>query len=263
MSTKSTRRKSAVFMAHPGHELRIHHWIELNSPTVLVLTDGSGRTNRSRLPSTEKILEKAGASRGPLFGRYPDKEIYDRLLAVDAVFFVGVAREIGRFILDEKVERVAGDAAEGYNTSHDACRYIVDAACAWARRLAGRDIPAYRFALAGRPDEEPAQGSDQIIRVDLDPAALERKLAAALGYPELAAEIETARQKYGFDPFKTEILRITRTSNDYPGNEPVPFYEKYGEKQKAAGIYKTVIRYESHVAPVRAALMKWAENGIA
>ena len=37
------QRKAALIVAHPGHELRVHHWMELARPLVLVLTDGSGR----------------------------------------------------------------------------------------------------------------------------------------------------------------------------------------------------------------------------
>jgi hypothetical protein len=53
--------RPALIIAHPGHELRVHHWIEKTRPLVLVLTDGSGRTTQSRLASTTRILEQAGA----------------------------------------------------------------------------------------------------------------------------------------------------------------------------------------------------------
>jgi hypothetical protein len=43
-------------IAHPGHELRVHHWIERTRPLVFVLTDGSGHTGVSRLASTTAVL---------------------------------------------------------------------------------------------------------------------------------------------------------------------------------------------------------------
>jgi len=52
----------ALIIAHPGHELRVHHWLEKTRPLVFVLTDGSGRTAQSRLHSTTRILERAGAT---------------------------------------------------------------------------------------------------------------------------------------------------------------------------------------------------------
>jgi len=46
----------AVIIAHPGHELRVHYWLEQAKPAVCVLTDGSGRTQKSRLDSTTGVL---------------------------------------------------------------------------------------------------------------------------------------------------------------------------------------------------------------
>ena len=50
----------AVIISHPGHELRVHHWLEQAKPAVCVLTDGSGHTQRSRLDSTTGVLSGAG-----------------------------------------------------------------------------------------------------------------------------------------------------------------------------------------------------------
>jgi len=59
----STSKKSTLVIAHPGHELRVCHWLELAQPTVFILTDGSGRSGKSRLGSTTKVLEQAGGRR--------------------------------------------------------------------------------------------------------------------------------------------------------------------------------------------------------
>jgi hypothetical protein len=32
--------KAALVVAHPGHELRVFHWLRLARPCVFVLTDG-------------------------------------------------------------------------------------------------------------------------------------------------------------------------------------------------------------------------------
>jgi hypothetical protein len=52
---------AALVVAHPGHELRVHHWLELTRPFVIVLTDGSGHSGQSRLASTTRVLAAAGA----------------------------------------------------------------------------------------------------------------------------------------------------------------------------------------------------------
>jgi hypothetical protein len=263
MTSSHATAKCAVFVAHPGHELRIHRWIELNAPTVLILTDGSGRTHQSRLPSTERILAATGAKPGPIFGRFPDQHVYEKVLAGDSGFFLGLARETAEFLEQAKIELLAGDAAEGYNTSHDLCRYLIDMAVERVRQRTGRKIAMYRFLLAGRPEECPAELRAAAIWVHLDEAALQRKLAAAQGYPELAAEVEHVRQKFGFAPFMVECLQpVDPAVPDETGEHEKPYYETYGEKQKAAGFYRDVIRYAEHVAPIRAALAAWARSDV-
>ncbi|TIU68722.1 MAG: hypothetical protein E5W25_11970, partial [Mesorhizobium sp.] len=54
-------KKAALVVAHPGHELRVHHWMETAKPLVLVLTDGSGHLGVGRLDRTAEVLAGAGA----------------------------------------------------------------------------------------------------------------------------------------------------------------------------------------------------------
>ena len=65
---------AALIIGHPGHELRIHHWLESARPLTFVLTDGSGRGLESRLPSTRLVLERAGAKPASIFGPWTDAE---------------------------------------------------------------------------------------------------------------------------------------------------------------------------------------------
>ena len=37
-----SEQRAVLVVAHPGHELRVHGWLELARPTVCILTDGSG-----------------------------------------------------------------------------------------------------------------------------------------------------------------------------------------------------------------------------
>ncbi|HXK22593.1 MAG TPA: hypothetical protein VMS55_07950, partial [Myxococcota bacterium] len=124
--------RSALLVAHPGHELLLHGWLRATRPQVCVLTDGSGRDGESRLEATTRLLELADAQRGPLYGRYPDRVIYEALLDGDTAFFVGLAQELAKWLAGDGIERVVGDAAEGWNPIHDAFRLTVNAAIALA-----------------------------------------------------------------------------------------------------------------------------------
>jgi hypothetical protein len=246
----------ALIVSHPGHELRAFRWMERHAPQVLVLTDGSGLAGQPRIKSTSRILELAGARPGPIYGRCPDREFYHRLLAGDREYFLDLAAEIARFLESAGIDTVVGDAAEGRETSHDVCRYLVDAACA---RTAGVSITAYQLSLFGHPDPAPAARPAGALTLRLDAAAQQRKIAAALGYSELAAEIEQARRMFGAAAFAAETLLPATLELGPSGRDgEIPPYERLGEQRVAEGVFRKVIRYREHVAPVREALAAWA-----
>lgn len=243
--------RAALIVAHPGHELRVHGWLERERPVVFVLTDGSGGSREPRLESTRRLISAAGASPGPLFGRYSDRRLYEAMIHVDTAFFTALADEMAAALCALGVETVLADAREGYNSGHDICRAVVDAAIVIARAAAERELASFEFLLVGRPDECPVGG----LRVDLDDSALARKIAAARAYPEMAYEVDAALEKFGADAFRVECLRPTagvgwRASD---GNAP-PYYETYGEQQVAAGLYSEVLRAREHVDPLLQAL---------
>src|SRR5438093_7045895 len=97
-------KRAAMIIAHPGHELRVHHWMEIARPGVLVLTDGSGRTMHSRLDSTTKILARAGATAGPVYGRFTDADIYQAMLGEKQDELLVMVEEIAAWLVAERIE---------------------------------------------------------------------------------------------------------------------------------------------------------------
>lgn len=74
-------QKAALVIGHPGHELRVHHWLEKARPLVLVLTDGSGHLSAGRLDRTAAVLAGADASPAAnFFGKTSDRELYRAIL---------------------------------------------------------------------------------------------------------------------------------------------------------------------------------------
>jgi hypothetical protein len=149
---------------------------------------------------------------------------------------------------DHRIECVVGDAAEGHNPTHDLCRLLVKAAVAGAARQ-GWTIENFEFAQVGRPD-----GSDRaranVEHIALDDEELQRKLAAASGYPEMAAEVERAVAAYGVAWCRTEwFLRAADDPTEAHRAQP-PYYETFGAKRVAEGLYSRVLRYNQHMAPV-------------
>jgi len=237
-------RRGALVIAHPGHELRVHGWLEAARPAAYVLTDGSGHTGVSRLTSTTCLLEAAGASRGAVYGRYTDGAIYQAVLHGAVDHFLTLSEELSEVFREAGIDYVVSDAEEGYNPSHDLCRWVAGAAVRKAT------VPHFDFPLVAHPQAH--AGEPGTLSLDLPGEALDRKLEAARGYAALAAETEAALREHGREPFRRECLRACREGG-HPLADP-PYYETYGERQVAAGIYGSVLRYREHMLPLYQAL---------
>jgi len=249
---KSQGDRSLLLVAHPGHELLVHTWLRRARPRVFVLTDGSGRGGVPRLERTTAVLAAAGASHGSLYGRYPDSAVYDWILDAGASFFVGLAHELAKEMTADDVVSVVGDSAEGYNPIHDVFRLTVDAAVDIARRTSGTEIASYDFSLFGRPGPRDA-AAEGTVRIDLDESDQSVKRAAAVGYFELAREMEWSIEHYGEEAFTVEWLRpVHGAAGEYHSPQSPPIYERYGEFLQRSNQLERVIRYEHLLAIARA-----------
>lgn len=246
-----------LVVGHPGHELRVHGWLEIARPLVCVLTDGSGHTGEGRLASTTRVLERAGARPGRLYGRMSDRDVYGAILDRDLDLFRGLADELRDTLVAHDAACVVGDAAEGYNPSHDVCRLVINAAVRMASRVRGAPIENLDFLLVGAPDAARDARGDGSVRLPLSDDALARKLAAAHAYPELAHEVASALERFGVAPFRHESLRAVDLDDRLAwSSADRPFYERHGEARVAEGVYDRVLRFEEHVVPVAEALWR-------
>jgi hypothetical protein len=263
-------------IAHPGHELRVHHWLETNRPQVWVLTDGSGHTGRSRIDSTSRVLEATGAVPGPVYAHLSDVALYEAVLNFEFRPFIADVDRLAAALMQEPVTCVAGDAEEGYNPAHDICRLIINAAVHLVQLKLDRHVPNYDFTLAGAPAPRADELRERSIWLTLDDTAFARKVSAARNYPELQGEVEAAlngtpngslgndpllnersRATYGVSTannFRVECLRYVAPTGLRRDKDAVPFYEEYGERQVRAGHYTRVLRYREHILPLAEAL---------
>src|SRR5690242_15156115 len=155
--------RTILVIAHPGHELRVHGWLELKRPNVWVLTDGSGRTGRSRIDSTTRVLEATGGVAGPIYGNMTDVDLYQAVLNRDYDRFISLVDQLAATLIEHNVECLAGDAQEGYNPAHDICRLVINAAAKLVRRKTDRDILNYDFTLVGAPEACPDALRDRAL----------------------------------------------------------------------------------------------------
>jgi hypothetical protein len=242
-------------VAHPGHELMVYNWIERYRPVYCCLTDGSGGSATSRLDSTRRLLTHLGAPTGQIYGRYPDKEVYRLLLDGEIHAFVNLAEELAEALTTADVDLVAGDAVGGFNPAHDLCRIVIDGAVAIAYRDTGRLIDNYEFALDAPPLSAAVPFPTDALVFHLEEPELDRKLAAALGYPEMRSEVQAALERFGRRAFAVECLRPAVSSSMRTRFEDgIPQYERNGKTRVDQGLYREVLRYREHVLPVLTAI---------
>ena len=202
-----------------------------------------------------------GVGRGSFYGPITDTAAYAAILNHDFEFFIGLMRQLARYLIDERISLVVGDAMEGYNPTHDACRLIIGAAVEIVKRNTGRELESFDFLLTGKPDDHFNPIDNHAIRLELDDDAFARKIAVARSYSELESEVNGAIAENRLDAFRIECLRrVPNRSPIFPA-EHKPYYEQYGERQVSSGHYHQVIRYRDHLAPLAEAIWRQVEAG--
>ncbi len=153
MPPPSYPARAALVVAHPSHELRLHGWLEQAQPYVCVLTDGGGRSGEPRLERTTEVLSRAGATQGTIYGRLSDLDVYAAILKGDTDLFAAIVEELAQKFVEQRIEYVVGDAAEGYSVTHDICRVMIGAAVDMAECRYSHRVENFDFVVVGPPDE--------------------------------------------------------------------------------------------------------------
>lgn len=240
-----------LVIAHPGHELRIWHWVTLHQPLTFILTDGGGPGGNARVGESARLLDGAGCPRGDWFGAFTDTEIYEMMLKKDGAQLAPLVLQLQRAIAAASPAIVMGDLCEGYNPSHDVCRAMIGAACELATQEGLPPRQNLAFPLIGDPMKAWMGRLTPSSTLTLDEKALSAKMAASQSYEELRQELEAALASSGSEAYAHEAFYIPprHGGHDVLPEEP-PFYERYGAKQVALGKYKHLISYLEHVLPL-------------
>lgn len=258
MEIDFSKSNGALVMAHPGHELRVYHWLRLARPLCFVLTDGSGRSGNSRLDSTTRLLSQNGARSGAIYGQMTDRALYAALLKGDFDIFIKLAEVLTHELIDQEIEYVVGDAIEAYNPAHDFCRFMINAAVAKVRRLRKTSLLNFEVFLTHEINNQPEKSANDIL-LNLDEGGLADKLKAARAYEGIAADVDRILSRGDLEGVQTERLRSVcsdcSATDTYPETR---HYEIHGEKQVAAGHYEQVLRYREHIRPIAETLRRWS-----
>lgn len=260
LATRPLRPIPALVVGHPGHELKVFGWMSQFKPRVFVITDGSGQHGTPRIASTRALVRQIGAEEGEIFGGFSDVRIYAAILGREYSLFKNILHALTRSFLINDVNLVAGDAAEGYNPTHDICRALINGALTMAKQAAGRTIDNYQFCLTEWEQNTASPHDGQCRHFHLDDKLLSKKLKAAEQYVELRDEVRRATELRGVDYFRLECLRKAVVTSSADSNSHNQFYETCGERRVAEGKYQTVIRYKEHMAPLFEAISQYASR---
>jgi len=249
--------RPALIVGHPGHELRVHGWMESAQPTVYVVTDGSGGNAQARIDSSTRMLKEAGCTQGTIYGVATDKQVYQAIIHQKPDCFVDLVHRLADSFETLEIDYVVGDAFEGYNPTHDLCRLMIGAAVELVALRSGKNVENYDFLLVGSPIDNCRAAVDQSVTMHLDIDQIQRKISAAQSYSEIAHEVAAFEQEFGMEGYRQESLCRVDSKAGYSENfDDGAWYERYGEQQVAAGRYQKVLRYQEHFRPLAQEIWK-------
>jgi len=235
--------------AHPGHELLLHHWLELQDRAVVVaLTDGSGSAGKARAERSRCIINSAGAIPGPVFGQHPDRYWYDAILRVDPDPFLAVVETVAN-TMSRETSAIVVDPVEHFNPMHDLAA-VVGHLISKKIRQNGAAINVATYAI-----EKPGCGVI-VAELTLDGQAQRRKLAAVDNYYELAEEAKRVKAASTHIEFARELLYALDLKQAFPERlAETPYYEQVGRARFQSHTYSQVITYADHVRPLALKLL--------
>ena len=247
--------KTLLFVGHPGHELLAYKLLITEKPDVVYLTTGSGNRNQSRLHESIALVNSLGLKVLSPFEPFSDRQIYDLILEGDHKPFLVLLDSLEDLWRSEGYGRIVGDALEGFNPSHDICRYLVNGLVS---RLTSKnkEVENYDFL-----QDELHKGQDSInedsIVFDLSEDEMREKLKACVDYAELKFEVDRFMDSFGLDFFRKECFRkitdLTKVSN---WETEAPFYEEHGRRRVKEGVYKRLISFNENMKPLAQALLQ-------
>jgi hypothetical protein len=246
------KTKTALIIGHPGHELRAYTFVKKYKPDVFILTDGSGLNKASRIHETIRILDSLGAKFQDSIRIFTDIELYNIILEQDLSEILLYKNSLKDIIIRNQYDIIVGDALEGFNPTHDICRYLINGIVSDISVNNNlEEILNYDLVLDSAPNNISIDNNVEGLSFQLSYEEFQMKVNAAMNYPELKYEVDTAIEKYGKEVFSWESFGRVSDLNQISNWDTLkPYYECFGEKRVGEGSYSRVITFENHIRPI-------------
>jgi len=191
-----------------------------------------------------------------LFEPFTDKSIYQLILEGNLDAIHQIRTKLYQYVEAHAYDLIVGDALEGFNPTHDLCRYLINSIVKEYHQTRSRPIYNYAFHLDEAPYFASSSGQADQIQMDLDETEFDLKFKAAQDYPELKYEVDKALGLYGKEAFKKEIYFPVHDLNQIKvWSSPTPKYESYGRDRINNGTYREVIEFEKHMMPIASSIL--------
>ncbi|MCA9192406.1 MAG: hypothetical protein KDB03_11610 [Planctomycetales bacterium] len=236
----------ALLISHPAHELFVWGWLQRFRPTVYVLTTGSSYGKPSRLARTEALLTELNCGKGDVFGALHDQTLYRDLLEGKTTRLVDIAHRLAQSLVDNRIQTVVGDAAEGEILTHDVWRAMIDTAVQLAQSRVGQEIQNLEFQL----ERHEFQSTSWVHIEKLDTERLNNKVDSIRRYVEVSSESDRIIALRGLDSLQYETLSLSQSAAQWlvPKSEQTG-YERHAAELVRSGRYREKIQLDRHVLP--------------
>lgn len=238
--------KTLLFIGHPGHELLAHKFLSVYKPDVVFLTNGSGGVNKSRVHSSIRLIESLGLKAHFPFEPYTDRQIYNLIQSNTVAEFLKLKLTLKNFIIKNNYKIIVGDALEGFNPSHDLCRYLINSII--TELGTNHKIDNYEFFQEDISQNISGIRNEDDIIIKLNDNDFEEKVKAYTEYSEIKFEVDKFLALYDKELFTLEYFRkVTDSKNIIGWKTETPYYEEFGKKRVKDGLYKELITFEDHM----------------
>ncbi|CAL1125474.1 unnamed protein product [Cladocopium goreaui] len=243
-----------MVFAHGNHELFAAGLIQLYQPEILYLTCSSDSENDWIEAQVRTSLQSLGFEGCVTFLPVTEQEIYRRMLARDISWFAELRDRVGTWLSQLRPEVVFTDAFEWYNSVHDLCPLLVDAAIdsykiSWLRVPRRYDLPlAFQTTSAQR-----ISGSDTpdffILKHILTAEQSRRKRELVQHLTQVDASVQDATSTWKQERYEREFYRSVPLGRDYrtaPLRDAWKTYDDHGLDNVRRGRYQEAILFHEH-----------------
>lgn len=193
----------ALSIAHAGHELRLHRFLEIAKPYVFLLTDGSHRFGQDMMMHSVTVIDNAikqdkklkfnpkddswkrawmiiQGDQPPEHKHIKSSQLYLQLIEQKSEFFEYYINFIASNLIRRNINCIISDGFEKLDFVQHICRIMTDIAVGFIVKNTGKQIFQYDYAVNLPYDTDL---TDDCIEINLDEEAIDRKVNSILKYP--------------------------------------------------------------------------------